>query len=182
MSGLLSVARAIDALNERFGRVVTWLALIMVLIQFIVVVMRYVFGLSSLFMQESIVYMHAIVFLAAAGYTLLHDGHVRVDIFYGGATARTRALVNLLGVLFLLLPMMVMTVLVSWGFVRASWAVLEVSQEGSGIPAVFLLKTFILVFAVVLFLQGISLAVHSLAVLRGIESTPTPEAEEEHAL
>ena len=104
MSSLLAVARMIDALNETIGRSVAWLALFMVLVQFIVVVMRYVFGIGSIFMQESIVYMHAIVFLAAAGYTLLHDGHVRVDIFYGSATPRQKAIVNLLGVLIFLWP------------------------------------------------------------------------------
>ena len=88
LSGLLALARLIDAVNDRIGRAVAWLALAMVLMQFVVVVMRYIFGVGSLYMQEGIVYLHAIVFLVAAGYTLLHDGHVRVDIVYGSATPR----------------------------------------------------------------------------------------------
>ena len=182
MSGLFSIARKIDAVNNVIGRAIAWLTLIMVLIQFTVVVMRYVFGLSSIYMQESIVYMHAIVFLTAAGYTLLHEGHVRVDIFYGGASMRQKAWTNLIGVLLLLWPMAVTTLLASWGYVLSSWGVFEGSPEGSGIPGIFFLKTFIWVFAIVLILQGLSLALHSLGVLLGIETTPSPEAEEEHAL
>lgn len=182
MSGLLSLARVIDAINDRVGRAVAWLALIMVLIQFAVVLMRYVFGLSSIYMQESIVYMHAIIFLTASGYTLLHDGHVRVDIFYGSASQRARAWTNLIGVCALLLPMAITTLFASLNYVIQSWKVFEVSPEGTGLPLIFALKTFIWIFAIVLILQGISLAIHSIAVLVGIETTSTPDAEEEHAL
>jgi len=166
----------IDAINERIGRVVSWLALFMVLVQFIVVVMRYVFGIGSIFMQESIVYMHAIVFLGAAGYTLLHDGHVRVDIFYGSASPRRKAQINLLGVLIFLWPVCILTLNVSERFVTSSWAVLEGSPEGSGIPAVFLLKTVIPVAIFLLMLQGFSLAVKSLAVILG--DAPAPQEEQ----
>ncbi len=182
MAQLLQLARRIDALNDVLGRGIAWLTLIMVLMQFAVVVMRYVFGLSSIYMQESIVYMHAIVFLSAAGYTLLHDGHVRVDIFYGSANERQRAWINLIGVLVLLWPMAVTTLLASWGYVLASWRVFEVSPEGTGLPLIFALKTFIWIFAIVLILQGASLALHSLAVLVGIERSSTPDADEEHVL
>lgn len=182
MSGLLSLARLIDAMNDVIGRTIAWLALLMVLIQFAVVVMRYVFGVSSIYMQESIVYMHAIVFLTAAGYTLLHEGHVRVDIFYGSASPKRRAQINLLGVIVLLWPMAFTTLYASWNYVLASWRVFEVSPEGTGLPLIFFLKTFIWVFAIVLLLQGASLAIHSIAVLLGLEDTSTPEAEEEHAL
>ena len=91
MTKLLAITRIIDLMNEKIGRAISWLALIMILVQFAVVVMRYVFGLGSIFMQESIVYMHALIFLVAAGYTLLHDGHVRVDIFYGSASPQRKA-------------------------------------------------------------------------------------------
>ena len=182
MSGLLSLARIIDIINDRLGRAIAWLTLFMVLVQFAVVLMRYVFGLSSIYMQESIVYMHAIIFLTATGYTLLHDGHVRVDIFYGSATQRTRAWVNLIGVCVLLLPIAVTTLLTSANYVMQSWQVHEGSPEGSGLPLIFALKTFIWVFAGVLILQGISLAIHSISVLLGMESSSTPAAEEEHAL
>ncbi len=82
MRFLQGLARAIDRLNEAIGVSVAWLALFTVLVEFAVVLMRYVFGVGSVKMQESIVYMHATVFMVAAGYTLLHNGHVRCDIFY----------------------------------------------------------------------------------------------------
>ena len=74
-------AQKIDAANSVIGRTTAWLALIMVLVQFVVVMMRYVFGVGSIMMQESVIYMHAFLFMLGAGYTLLQGGHVRVDIF-----------------------------------------------------------------------------------------------------
>ena len=91
MPDLRAIARAIDTFNEQLGRVVAWFALILVLMQFTVVLLRYVFGLGFIPMQESIVFIHAMLFLVAAGYTLLHDGHVRVDIFYGDAKPSSTA-------------------------------------------------------------------------------------------
>ncbi len=167
MTFLANLARIIDTLNERVGRAVSWLALFIVVVQFTVVVLRYVFGIGSIFMQESIVYMHAIVFLIAAGYTLFHEGHVRIDIFYSRADAKRKAMVDLAGAVFFLLPMCVLIFLISWPYVSRSWRVLEVSQEGSGIPGVFLLKTVILIYAVLLFLQGLSLAMRSILAVAG---------------
>jgi TRAP-type mannitol/chloroaromatic compound transport system permease small subunit len=174
MNGASAVVRLIDATNERIGRAVSWLALIMVLVQMIVVVMRYIFGISWLALQESIVYMHAVIFLAAAGYTLLHDGHVRVDIFYRPASERRQATVDLIGAICFLLPMATAIFLISWPYVMKSWKVLETSQEGSGLPAVFLLKTVILVYTVLVALQGIALALRSLLTLWGIAPPPRP--------
>ncbi|MGI9409042.1 MAG: TRAP transporter small permease subunit [Hyphomicrobiaceae bacterium] len=167
MTFLNGVVRAIDATNEYIGRAVSWLALAMVLIQVIVVVMRYVFGLSILVMQESIWYMHSIVFLVAAGYTLLHDAHVRVDIFYGAASRRGKAMIDLFGVLFILLPVCIMLWVVAWPYVAAAWKVREGSVEVSGIQGVYLLKTCMLVFSATLFIQGISLAIKSAILLAG---------------
>ncbi len=170
MSSLRGFAELIDQLNEGVGRAVAWLTLGMVLLQFVVVVMRYVFGIGSVIMQEAIVYMHATIFLAGAAYTLLHNGHVRCDIFYSDATPRTRAIVDLIGVFLFLLPMCVMILWVAWPYVANAWAVLEGSPEGRlGIPAVFLLKTVMLVFAGLLGLQAISMAIHAALRLAGLE-------------
>jgi len=174
MNRARAVVRTIDMVNERIGRAVSWLALIMVLVQMIVVVMRYVFGVSWLALQESIVYMHAAIFLAAAGYTLLHDGHVRVDIFYRPASERRQAYVDLVGALCFLLPMASAIFYMSWPYVVKSWKVLETSQEGSGLPAVFLLKTVILVYATLVALQGVSLALRSLMTISGVAPPPRP--------
>lgn len=182
MSRLQRLAQLIDAANEHIGRVVSWLALVMVIIQVIVVIMRYVFGLGSIFMQESIIYMHAIVFLIAAGYTLLHNGHVRIDIFYGAMDARRRAIVDLVGTVVFLVPFCVTVFVISWPYVAKSWRILEVSQEGSGIPAIFLLKSVILVFTVLLLGQGLSLAARSLLTLYGVAPPPATEEEGEAVL
>ncbi len=177
MSSLAKLAKTIDAFNQGIGQKIAWLALFMVLVQFIVVVMRYVFGIGSIFMQESVIYMHGILFMVGAGYTLLHGGHVRVDIFYREANPRTKAIVDLLGVILLLAPVCILIMVYSMPYVISSWKVLEHSKETSGIPAVFLLKTMIPVFCVLVFAQGVSLAIHSFLVLRGVEEMP---AEEDH--
>jgi len=174
---LIAFVAFVDRTNERIGRVVSWLTLGMVLLQFAIVVLRYVFGAGWIAAQEAVVYMHAAVFLGAAGYTLRHDGHVRVDIFYGPAGPRARAWVDMLGALVLLLPMSAALFWLAWPYVAASWAVLEGSPEGqNGIPAIFLLKSLILVFAVLVGLQGLALAARSLAVVRGhVEAAPEHE-------
>ncbi|WP_422363364.1 TRAP transporter small permease subunit [Pyruvatibacter mobilis] len=164
----------IDGLNERLGRVVSWLALLMVVVQFIVVIQRYVFGIGSIWMQESIVYMHGMLFMLAAGYTLLHNGHVRVDVFYREATPRRKALTDLFGSLFFLLPMCAAIIWLAWPYVSSSWSILEGSKETSGIHGVYLLKSVIIAFAVLVALQGVSLALHSLQILSGQE-TPSDE-------
>lgn len=167
MQALGSFAAAIDRMNDLVGRGTAWLAIAMVVVQFIVVVMRYVFGVSWLMMQESIIYMHGILFMVAAGYTLLNDGHVRVDIFYRDASERTKALVDMLGSLLLLLPVTAMILLGSIPYVQQSWGSLEGSVETSGIPAVYLLKSVILVFCFLLGLQGVSLFIRSLTTVMG---------------
>lgn len=164
-------------MNEGIGRVVAWIALAMVLVQFLVVLLRYVFGVGFIQLQESIVYMHGLLFMLGAGYTLMRDGHVRVDVFYRGAGDRAKALVNLCGVLFLLAPLCALILHEAWPYVGASWAVREGSREASGIQGIYLLKTVILIFALLVLVQGLSLALHSVLVLMGRER-PAPPAEE----
>lgn len=168
MDRLKSFAEAIDTTNDWIGRTLSWLTLAMVLVTFAVVLMRYVFGLGSTLWQESIVYMHATVFMACAGFALVYNGHVRCDIFYGAASPRTKALIDIIGTFVFLIPMCILIGWVAWPYVSASWAVLEGSPEGRmGIPAVFLLKTLILVFAALLALQAISLVLQSALLLAG---------------
>jgi len=125
-----------------------------------------VFGHGSIWLSESIVYGHAAMFMLASGWTLAAGGHVRVDVFYADASPRTKALVDLCGSLLLLLPFMAVLAWFAWPYVARSWAILEMSRETSGIPAVFLLKTLIPVFAVLLALQGVSQALKAWSVLR----------------
>ena len=170
MSILSTISAWIDHLNERVGRFIAWAALFMVLMQFIVVILRYVFDWGSIPMQESIWYSHGILFMVAAGYTLLYDGHVRVDIVYRDARPRIKAWIDLLGTIFFLLPVCVVGWMVSWGYVLNSWKVHEGSTEASGLPTIYLLKTVILIFLLLLGLQGISLAIKSLKVVLGADS------------
>jgi len=167
MKRLKGIAEAIDATNDWIGRGLSWLTLGMVLVTFGVVLMRYVFGLGSTLFQESIVYMHATVFMACAGFALVHNGHVRCDIFYGAASPRTKAIIDIVGSFLFLIPMCVLIGWVAWPYVVASWAVFEGSPEGRmGIPAVFLLKTLIPVTGLLLLLQGLAEILRCVLALR----------------
>lgn len=159
--------RVIDAINFRIGRIIMWLAVLLAIVQFTVVILRYVFAIGFIPMQESIWYMSSILFMTAAGFTLLADGHVRVDVFYREASDRRRALVDLAGSIVFLLPLCIATIWLSLSYVSNSWRVMEGSTETSGIPGIFLLKTFIWVFAVLLGLQGIALMLRALRYLTG---------------
>lgn len=153
---LLRIACLLDAINLCIGRAVAWLSLLMVLAQFLVVVMRYAFGLGSIQLQESIIYMHAGLFLLLAGYALGENAHVRVDVLHERFTERTRAIVEIGGVLLFLLPLCVFVFWSSLPYVLQSWAIFETSREESGLPAVFLLKTLIPAFVVLLAVQGVA--------------------------
>lgn len=155
---------------ERFidwtGRSVSWLTLLMVIITFIVVVLRYAFDIGWIALQESVTYLHAMVFLIGASWAMQQEAHVRVDIFYSRMTARNRALVDLIGSILMLLPVMLFITWVSWEYVIDSWDVLEGSREAGGLPAVFLLKTLILVMSAMLIMQGLVQIVRSAQAFR----------------
>lgn len=163
------IADIIDSVSAFIGRGVAWLALVIVLLQFALVVARYLFGIGSIWVTESVTYGHAALFLLASAWTLRSGGHVRVDIFYADASPRARALIDLLGTLLLLIPFAVALLWLSVPFAARSWAILERSQEASGLPLVFVLKTLLPVFALMLALQGIAQAIRSVTVLRSGE-------------
>lgn len=169
-AGLLKTfADAIDAVNTVIGRAAGALALAMALLQVAIVVMRYVFGLGFVFLQEAMLYMHGMLFLSAIAYTLLRGGHVRVDIFYRTASPRAKTWVDLAGAYLFLFPLATFIFALSFPYVWQSWAILERSRETSGIPYVYVLKTFILVFATLLYAQGLSLAIRDLRILAGLD-------------
>ena len=179
MSGLVAFVHLIDRINERVGRGVAWLTLLMVLITFMVVILRYVYAIGWVWLQESYVWLHGMVFMVGAGYTLLHNGHVRVDIFYRPNSARYKAIIDFFGSLLLLLPLVAIVIYVSYDYVLDSWMRLEESREAGGLPALFLLKTVILLFCMLIGLQGLSLAARSFLVLIGHpEFQPEPEETE----
>ncbi len=163
---LTTFADRIDRFNTTIGRAVAWLALVVVLLQFALVVARYWFGLGSIWLTEAVIYGHAALFLLAAAWTLRTGGHVRVDIFYADASPRTKTIVDLAGAMLLLLPFTLVLIWLSLPYAARSWAILERSQESSGLPLVFVLKTLIPLFAAMMALQGIAQAIRAYAALR----------------
>ncbi len=153
---LSRTVRLLDNLSEWTGKTVSWLALLMVVSTFIIVVMRYVLNSGNVAFQESVIYMHSFLFLLGAAYTLKHDGHVRVDIFYRPLTERKKAWVNIIGTLFLLLPVTLFIAYISWEYVATSWAQTEGSQEAGGIPYRYILKSALIVMPVLMILQGLA--------------------------
>jgi TRAP-type mannitol/chloroaromatic compound transport system permease small subunit len=164
---MLALADALDALSRRIGMAVRWLALGMVLLQFGVVLLRYVFGLSYVFLNESVLYLHGALFMLGAGYTLLVDQHVRVDIFYARRGVRGRAVTDILGALAFLAPALGLMLWWTWPSVTRSWAILEGPISVGGVPASFLLKSLIPAFCVLLLVQGLSILIRDLIRLKG---------------
>jgi TRAP-type mannitol/chloroaromatic compound transport system permease small subunit len=148
------------------GSAVAWMTLLMVLITFFVVVCRYAFKLNWIWLQDSIVYLHACVFMLAAAWTLQRDEHVRVDIFYRDAPPRRKAWVDMFGILLFLIPFCIFLTVASWDYVSISWAIKEGSREASGLPWVYALKTLIIIMPALLILQGGVVLYRSVKALR----------------
>lgn len=157
-----------DKISSITGKASAWLTLFMVLVTFVIVVMRYVFDAGLIWLQESVIWMHSVVFMMGAAYTLQQEDHVRVDVFYRTMSARRRAWVDLLGVIIFLLPLCVFLAWKSFDFVTASWGLREASRESGGLPypLIPLLKTVLLLMPAAVALQGIALLLRSLKTLR----------------
>ena len=166
MHWLSHIADRIDRCNETIGTSIAWLTLVMVITTFLVVVLRYGFNLGSIAMQESTHYMHAFIFMLAAAYTLKKDEHVRVDIFYQKLSVNGKAWVDLLGSLFLLMPVMIFILWFSVDYVFRSWKIFEASPEAGGLAFVYILKTALLLMPILMLLQGLSTALKSLLIIR----------------
>ncbi|TVP43549.1 MAG: TRAP transporter small permease subunit [Halomonas sp.] len=169
--------RWLDCLTEGVGRAIAWLVIVMMLVQFAIVVMRYIFGIHSIVMQESVMYMHAAVFMLGAAWTLRNDGHVRVDIFYRRLSVKGRAWIDFFGTLLLLIPVSLFIAISSFRYVATSWAIMERSPDG-GIPGVFLLKTLILAMVGLLLLQAVAQLIRQALIIRGKLPSSPPEHEE----
>ena len=163
------VLDALDRISVVTGRLTSWLTLLMVIVTVVIVVMRYAFDAGAVWLQESVVWMHAVVFMVGAAYTLQQDDHVRVDIFYRDMSRRRRAWVDLLGTLLFLLPLCAFLGYKSWDFAAVSWRLAESSREPGGMPYPFvpLLKSVLLVMPLLLCVQGAALLIRSLQVIRG---------------
>ncbi len=165
MRALALAVRAISGLNWLVGNIFSWLSLAIVLVCFSVVVQRYVFSTTQLWMQDLYVWLNGAMFTAVAGFALLRNDHVRVDIFYRPAQIRTKAIVDLIGVVLFLLPFCWIVYVYGWNFVARSWRIYEGSANVGGMPGLFVLKSFIIVFAFLIAIQGIAWIMRSILVL-----------------
>lgn len=167
MRAIAIIVRLISGLNILVGKVFSWLSLAIVIVCFTVVVQRYVFSVSYVWMQDLYVWLNGALFTAVAGFALFRDDHVRVDIFYRPASLRTKAIIDLIGVLVFLLPFIWVVYAYSTPFVTRAWGYHEGSANVGGMPGLYILKTFILAFAALVGLQGIAMALRSVLVLAG---------------
>lgn len=167
MRAIALAVRAISALNTALGHVFAWFALGVVLVCFTVVALRYALSIGFIWMQDLYVWLNGMMFTGIAGYALLKGQHVRVDIFYRPASERAKAWINLFGCAFLLGPFITVVLAWSWNFVGRSWQFAESSSNVGGMPGLYVLKSFVIVFAVTVGLQGIALALRSVLVLAG---------------
>ena len=164
------LSHIIDELSNFLGRIFSWLTLTMVIVMAAIVVLRYVFQIGSIALQESIIYINALIFTFGVAYTLKEQGHVRVDIFYSRINEKKRAWVDLFGSLLFLVPSTCFIIWISWDYVAVSWRIREGSAESSGLPFVYFLKAVILVLPALLLLQGISEIVKSISVIKRQDS------------
>jgi TRAP-type mannitol/chloroaromatic compound transport system permease small subunit len=158
----------IDRFSDASGKLVAWLTLFMVITTFVIVVMRYVFDAGLIWLQESVIWMHATVFMVGAAYTLRHEEHVRVDVFYRNMSERRRAWVDAIGVLLFLLPLCGFLAVKSFDFALTSWSMHEASRESGGLPypVLPLVKSVLIIMPAAVGLQGLVLLQRSVACLR----------------
>lgn len=167
-SGNESTARLLDRISIITGHAVSWLTLIMVVTTFIIVVMRYVFNAGFIWLQESVIWMHALVFMMGAAYTLQQEDHVRVDIFYRELSVTGRAWIDIAGSVLFLLPLCGFLAYQAYDFVAISWSLHEASRESGGLPypLIPMLKSILLLMPLAVTLQGVSLILRSIAIIR----------------
>ncbi|SNR69395.1 TRAP transporter small permease subunit [Puniceibacterium sediminis] len=167
MRFLAGIAALICAVNLIIGKTFAWLSLAIVAVCFTVVVQRYFFAISYVWMQDLYIWLNGAMFTAVAGFALLRDDHVRVDIFYRPARMRTRALTDLGGVFLFLLPFTWVVYQYSMPFVQRAWGYHEASANVGGMPGLYVLKSFIIAFAALIALQGVAMIIRSILVLSG---------------
>ena len=179
MNKIHTLNKYLDRFSELVGKGAAYFAVLMVLVTCYVVITRYVFNTGSIAVQESVLYINAIVVFGTVGYTLKHNGHVRVDVIYGPSSIRYKAWVNLLGSIFLLMPVTFFILIYSWDYVMSSWSIFEDSPEANGLPFVYLLKSIILIMCFLLVLQGIAEILKNFCFLFSKEAAELPFEEEE---
>jgi len=170
---LIKTSGYIDAFTDGFGKRISWLILPMAILMFSVVVFRYGLNLGSIALQESVLYLHALVFMGASAFTLKNDEHVRVDVLYRRMSPVQKAWIDLTGTLLFLFPVCIFITFVSIRYVSSAWAMQETSTEPGGLPGVFLLKSLIFLLSGTLLLQGLSEIIKNILILAGVTPSPT---------
>ena len=160
-----NIANLFDNINRYTGYLCAFLVVLMTVNVFVVVFLRYLFGISFIWLQETYVWMHAYIFMAGAGFTYLNDAHVRIDIIYRSSSKVYKAIVDLVGNIFLLMPFLYIIWSYSFPFVYKSFQINEVSREAGGLPMLFLLKAAILIFAFLLFIQALSKLINNFIII-----------------
>lgn len=174
---LHSTISHINNFTDKTGKLIAWLTFAMVILSFSIVVLRYGFNIGWVAMQESVLYLHACVFMLGAAYTLKADGHVRVDIFYQRFTKKKQAMVNFFGSLFLLMPVCITIFIISFDYVSTSWTIMEKSSEAGGLPFVFINKSLISLLSITLLLQGIAEAGRNFLIMNTLQSNHDKDAK-----
>jgi TRAP-type mannitol/chloroaromatic compound transport system permease small subunit len=169
LQALAGFVRAVSALNRAIGAVLAWLSLGVVLVCFVVVVQRYFLHTTQLWMQDLYVWLSGAMFTGIAGFAMLRDDHVRVDILYRPLSVRGKAIADLVGVIVFLIPFIAVVIYFAIPYVARSWRLYEGSANVGGMPGLFVLKTFILVFCAVVGLQGLAWGARSILVIAGRE-------------
>lgn len=165
MAILPRLIAAIDSFTEISGKTTAWLGVLLIILTSLVAILRYGFNFGSIAFQELLIYLHACAFMLGAAYTLKYDQHVRVDIFYRNFSSINKAWVNSIGGLVFLLPLCILVFVSSWDFVVQAWSIKEGSPDPGGIPAVYLLKSLIPLFALLMALQAIAEILRNALVL-----------------
>lgn len=163
---LLHISNKLDAFSETCGNIVAWFATLIVVLMAAIVFLRYGFAIGSIAAQELVLYLHSALFLLGSAFTLKHNEHVRVDVFYTKFTPQKKALVNLCGSVLLLWPVVISIAVYSWQYVADSWMIMEGSVDAGGLPFVYILKSFIIAFCVFFFVQGLSEILKNIAAIK----------------
>ena len=179
LAHIAKLLAGLEQANLYLGRCVAWLGLFMALTTFALVVARYGLSIGSIKAQESVLYMHAILFMLSGAYCFQHGMHVRIDIFYAGISEQSRALIDICGIVFLLLPTLAFLFYISLDYVFSSWSYRETSIEPDGLPYRYLLKTVLLMMPISIILQGLSDLCRHYFFIRGWIVYPTGRDKDE---
>lgn len=150
------ISEKIDLFNEKIGTISSYLIIPMILITFLVAFMRYALDFGSIAIQETIIYLHAFIFIIGSGFTLKNNMHVRIDIFYDKFSLNKKKIIDLCGTLLFLIPTCLVIFFTSFNYVMSSVFLLEASKEAGGLQILYVLKIYILILPTILALQGIS--------------------------